>query len=138
MTTSRHFRVERCADALLCHFLDSRIAAEPAISTVGGELYAVVDRPDCHKLVLDFSNVEFLSSAMLGKLISVNRKMKEKGGVLVLCEICPNIRTILKYTRFEQIVNIRDTQADAVAACGCWDGVALEDNPFDQEENADE
>jgi anti-sigma B factor antagonist len=118
MTTFRHLRVERCADTLVAHFLDSKIAAEVAISTLGGELYAVVGRPDCQKLVLDFCDVEFLSSAMLGKLISVNRKMKEKGGVLKLCEVCPNIRTILKYTCLEQILDIRDTQAEAVAACG--------------------
>ena len=118
MTTSRHFRVERCADALLCHFLDSKIAAEPAISTVGSELYAVVDRPDCQKLVLDFSSVEFLSSAMLGKLISANRKMKEKGGALKLCAIRPSILAVLKCSWLDQILDIRDTQDNAMAACG--------------------
>lgn len=118
MTTFKHLRIDRCADTLLVHFLDSKIAAEVAISTLGSELYSVVNRPDCQKLVLDFSDVEFISSAMLGKLITANRMMKEKGGVLRLCEICPNIRTILKYTCLEQILDIQDTQADAVAACG--------------------
>lgn len=117
MTAFRHLRVERSADTLVVHFLDSRITAELAISSLGSELYAVVDRPDCQKLVLDFSAVDFLSSAMLGKLVSASRKMKEKGGVLKLCKICPNIHTILKYTRVEQILDIRDTQADALAAC---------------------
>jgi len=71
---------------------------------------------DCQKLVLDFSNVDFLSSAMLGKLISINRKMKEKGGILRLCGVCPNIRLIFKYTDLETILDIRDSQSDAVEA----------------------
>jgi anti-sigma B factor antagonist len=81
---------------------------------LGEELYAVVGRPDCRKLVLDFSNVDFLSSAMLGKLVIINRKMKEKGGALRLCSVCPNIRLIFKYTVLDTIFDIRDTQPDAV------------------------
>jgi anti-sigma B factor antagonist len=116
MTKHEHVRVERLADTLVVHFHDSKISAELAISTLGAELYAVVDRPDCQKLVLDFSDVEFLSSAMLGKLISVNRKMKEKGGALRLCAVCPNIRLILRYTFLDTVLDIRDTQPDAIEA----------------------
>jgi anti-sigma B factor antagonist len=116
MTKHEHIHVERLADTLVVHFHDSKIQAELAISTLGAELYTVVDRPDCRKLVLDLSNVEFLSSAMLGKLLSVNRKMKDKGGTLRLCAVCPNVRLILKYTFLESILDIRDSQPGAVEA----------------------
>ena len=112
----RHTQVERLGDALVVQFHDSKITGDLAISGLGDELYAIVGRPDCQKLVLDFSNVDFLSSAMLGKLISINRKMKERGGTLRLCGICPNIRLIFKYTHLETIFDIRDTQSDAVEA----------------------
>jgi len=116
MSDMTHLRVERVDDSLVVHFLDTRIVAELAISTLGSELYSIVNRPDCQKLVLDFSTVQFLSSAMLGKLISANRKMRDKGGTLRLCEVCSNIRTILKYTCLDQLLDIRATQAEAIAA----------------------
>lgn len=113
---TKHTQVERVDDALVVHFLDSKITGELAISGLDEELYAIVGRPDCQKLVLNFGNVDFFSSAMLGKLISTSRKMKEKGGILRLCEVCPNIRLIFKYANLETIFDIRDTQADAVEA----------------------
>ena len=113
---SKHTQVERLDDAMVVYFHDSTITGELAISGLGEELYAIVGRPDCQKLVLDFSNVEFLSSVMLGKLIRINQKMKEKGGILRLCGVCPNIRLIFKYTHLDTIFDIRDTQPDAVKA----------------------
>lgn len=111
---TKHIQVERLNDAVVVQFHDSKITEELAIAGLGQELYAVVVRPDCQKLVLDFSNVDFLTSAMLGKLVRIHGKMKEKGGILRLCEVCPNIRLIFKYTHLDTIFDIRDTQPDAV------------------------
>ncbi len=111
---SKHLRIERNADALVVHFVEKRIHAEVVIAGMGTELDAVTVRPDCLKLVLNFSDVTFLSSAMLGKLVSVKKKIAEKNGVLRLCEMCPNVRLILKLTCLDQILDIRETEADAV------------------------
>jgi anti-anti-sigma factor len=99
MVKHHHLRVERRDGITLACFLDNKIHAELAITTLGDELQALAARPDCTKLVLSFSEVEFLTSIMLGKLISANRAMHEKGGTLVLCEICDNLRTIFRLTR---------------------------------------
>ena len=119
MSDHKHLYVEKRGDAVIVQFLDSKIVAELAISTLGDELYAVAKRPDCQMLVLNFSAVEFLSSAMLGKLVALNRMMADKGGVLRLCEICPNIEIIFRHTNLDRILDIRDTEADAEAAGGC-------------------
>ncbi len=111
---NKHLRIERNADALVVHFLDQTIHADAAITSLGKELYAVVDRPDCLKLVLNFSEVEFLFSAMLGKLVTMQRKIVEKDGVLRLCGMCPNIRLIFKLTCLDRILDIRETEADAI------------------------
>lgn len=112
-----HLRFERSDDTVVVYFLDRRLTAELAISTVSDDLYTVAARPDCLNFVLNFAAVEFLSSAMLGKLVVLNRTIRERGGRLVLCEICPNIRTILKYTGLELILEIHDTEAQALTAC---------------------
>jgi anti-sigma B factor antagonist len=111
---NKHFRTEKHGDVLVVHFLDKSIHADMAIAGLGNELYAIICHPDCLKLVLNFSNVEFLSSAMLGKLLSAKKMMAQKGGVLRLCEICPNIRMIFTLTHLDHIFDIRDTEAEAV------------------------
>jgi anti-sigma B factor antagonist len=111
---SKHLRVKRHADVLVVHFLDKSIHADLAIAGLWNELYAIAGRPDCLKLVLNFSNLEFLCSAMLGKLLSAKKMMAEKSGVLRLCEICPNIRMVFGLTHLDQILDIRDTEAEAV------------------------
>jgi anti-sigma B factor antagonist len=111
---TKHLRVKRHSDVLVVHFLDKNIHADLAIAGLGEELYAVAQRPDCQKLILNFSNVDFLCSAMLGKLLSAKRIMAEKGGVLRLCEICPNIRMVFGLTHLNQILDIRETEAEAV------------------------
>ena len=111
---NKHFCTEQHADALVAYFLDKSIYAELAIAGLGDELYAIVLRPDCLKLVLNFSKVEFLSSAMLGKLLSAKKMMAEKGGMLRLCEICPSIRMVFTLTHLDHIFDIRNTEAEAV------------------------
>jgi anti-anti-sigma factor len=113
-----HLRLEKRADVTVAYLLDTRIVAELAIASLGDELYSVGERPDCTKLVLNFAAVEYLSSAMLGKLINLNRRMKVRKAMLVLCEIRPEILTIFKLTSLDRILDIRATEADAVAACG--------------------
>jgi anti-sigma B factor antagonist len=112
---SKHLRVDRNADTLVIQFLDQRISADAAIASLGKELYAVVDRPDCVRLVLNLSDVEFLSSAMLGKLVAVKKKIAEKNGVFRLCAMSENIRLMFKLTCLDHILDIRETEAEALA-----------------------
>jgi anti-sigma B factor antagonist len=111
---NKHLRVERNADALVVHFPDKRIDAEIAMASLGKDLYAVADRPDCRKLVLNFSGVDFLTSVMIGKLITVKKKIAEKNGIFRLCGMCENIRLIFKLTCLDHILDIRETEADAI------------------------
>ena len=57
---------------------------ELTVNKINDELLGVADRPDCHRLLLDFSGVACLSSAMLAKLVMLHRKMEPKGEKLGL------------------------------------------------------
>jgi anti-anti-sigma factor len=118
MSMYAHLRVKRRESTFVVQFLDHRIAADLAIASLGEELYTVADRPDCQKLILDFSIVDFLSSAMLGKLVALNRRMKTKEGSLVLCGICENIKLIFKLTALDRVLELRDTESDVAEAFG--------------------
>ncbi len=51
-------------------FKDQKIIDPQTIQELGQELFDLVEKENRKKLVVNFSNVEFLSSAALGKLIT--------------------------------------------------------------------
>jgi anti-sigma B factor antagonist len=60
--------------------------------------------------------VEFLSSAALGKLITLDRKVKAHQGRLKLSNIRPEILEVFQITKLHKIFDIRGEEAEAVAA----------------------
>ena len=83
---------------------------------LGQELFQLVEVENYRKMVLNFSAVDFLSSAALGKLITLDKKMKAKSGTLKLCNIRAEIYEVFAITRLNRLFDIKDEEADALAA----------------------
>ena len=86
------------------------------IQELGSEMFSLVENDKREKLLLNFSAVEFLGSAALGKLITLDRKVKAQGGVLKLSNIGANIYEVFAITRLNRFFDIKDDEADALAA----------------------
>jgi len=112
---STHLQVTPHGDVWVVRFIDSQLVGSLP-DEVGAELYAVAAQEGCLKLLLNFSSVEFLASDMLGKVVVLNKKMKQKGGKLVLCRLCPYLRQILATTKLDLILTVTDTEAEGLAA----------------------
>jgi hypothetical protein len=56
------------------------------------------------KLVLNFKGVQFMSSAMIGKLVLLNKKAKADEIHLKLCDISPNVLEVFKITRLNKVL----------------------------------
>ena len=89
---------------------------EATVNEISDELLGVADRPDCHRLLLDFSGVACLSSAMLAQLVRLHRKMEPKGEKLRLCGINSHLRSVFATTRLDRLFDIKDKEADAPKA----------------------
>ena len=76
--------VEDIGDIAVVQFADKKILDEQNIQMIGDDLFRLVDELGRRKLLLNFSNVEFMSSAALGKLIRLHQRMSQVGGKLVL------------------------------------------------------
>ena len=83
---------------------------------IGDELYDLIDQPDCQNLLLNFSGIVGLSSVMLGKLLVVRMKMQCKRGQVKFCEIEPELHEVFSETKLAQIIDIRESEADALEA----------------------
>ena len=87
-----------------------RILDELTIKKFGDELFHVTDRPTCRNLLLDFTGVAGLSSAMLGVLLLLRKKMGQKAGSLKLCHIrIPEIMDIFNATKLGQLFELSTT-----------------------------
>lgn len=112
----RRLEVEDMGDIAVVNFLDKRILDEQNIQMIGEDLFRLVDELSRKKILLNFSNVEFLSSAALGKLITLNRKLQGVRGKLVLCGISREIREVFEITRLDRLFTIMPDEQSALQA----------------------
>jgi anti-sigma B factor antagonist len=96
-------------------FKDQKIIDPAAIQELGQELFDLVEKEQKTKLVVNFANVEFLSSAALGKLITFEKLAKRSNAELILTNIAPEIFQVFAITNLDKLFKIRDTEADALA-----------------------
>jgi anti-sigma B factor antagonist len=63
------------------------------------------DLGECH-LLLDFTNVEFITSVELGTLIGLHKRMKATGGRLTLFNLNLQVFEVFTVTRLENLIGI--------------------------------
>jgi len=116
MADYRRLDVSETGDVTVVRFVDRKILDEANIQELGSELFALVERENRKQLLLNFSNVEFLSSAALGKLITLDKKVKAAGGKLKLSNIRPEIYEVFAITRLNRLFDIKNDETEALSA----------------------
>lgn len=97
-------------------FLDRNILDEANIQQIGEEIGEVVDAQTQPKILISFANVDHLSSAALGTLITINNKIRAKDGQLRLAEIDPQIYEIFVITKLNNLFQIFEDSQSAMAS----------------------
>ena len=115
MSNLRRIEVSESANVSVIRFLDQKILDSEAIQELGEELFGLVENDNRKKLVLNFENVEFLSSAALGKLITFEKKSKRNDATLILTNITPEIFQVFAITNLDKLFTIKDTEVEALA-----------------------
>ena len=83
MSNRNRIDVADVGEVSVVQFKDRKILDESNIQEMGRELFELVEQKRA-KILLNFMNVEFLSSAALGKLITLDKKLKAAKGQLKL------------------------------------------------------
>jgi len=105
--------VEYAENATIVTFVDEKILEEMDIQSLQASVMSVIEEAERVNLVLDFCNVRFLSSAVLGLLMRISKKVYEREGQLRLCNISPRIYEIFKITRLNKIFDIYENVKSA-------------------------
>lgn len=108
--------IEQDGDVTRVDFLDRNILEEASIQAIGDQVGAIIESSASPKILLNFENVEHLSSAALGTLITINNTVKKQGGQLRLANIDPQIYEVFVITKLNKLFQIHDDNAAALAS----------------------
>ena len=82
-----------------------------------GELEAGIT-PDDKKLIVNFEQVPYLSSAGLRVLLKTARRFTEPDHAFCVCALTRPVRKVLAASGFDAIVTVYETEEEALAAIG--------------------
>jgi len=99
-------------------FKDVSILDVVTIQNIGRELYGLVEEREKRKLVLDFSDVRFLSSQALGVLLTLRRKADQAQTEIVLCGIRKELTRVFEITNLNRLFAFFEVLEQALAHFG--------------------
>ncbi len=86
------------------------------VADFGRELVSHFDKHPGAHVLLDFENIEYLSSATLTELIKANDKAVADGGGIRLCGLSPDIEKVFAITKFDKLFDIHPGETRDKAA----------------------
>ena len=115
MDQYRRIQTGKKGDILMVLFKDKKILDDTVLDEIRAELTQFIGKASGPDMLLDFSGVEFMSSAMLGLLGQLHRKISAGKGRLRMCGIRPEIFQVFKLTNLDKLFSIHKDAPTALA-----------------------
>jgi anti-anti-sigma factor len=107
--------------------IETRKAGNSVVVSVSGRLDAVTApayekavrglvEDGATRMVVDFEQLDYISSAGLGELIVTLKLLKEKGGQLAVANVRGNVLSVFEMCGIQKLLGIHNSVADALAA----------------------
>ncbi|MGQ0636780.1 MAG: STAS domain-containing protein [Planctomycetaceae bacterium] len=111
----RYLQLQERGDAIVVGVGVPLLTEELNLDQFGHELFALVDQFGCRKLVVSMREVKMVTSAGLGKMITVHRKMHRHGGTVVFCDLQPAVEEVLQTSQLITYLHVASNVDAAVA-----------------------
>lgn len=115
-SSESRLKVKRDNGIIQVQFRDRNILDEANIQQIGEEIKGLIEADPSPKLLINFQDVDHLSSAALGTLITINKRVGALKGQLRLANIDPQIYQVFMITRLNKVFEIHETVDKAVAS----------------------
>jgi len=86
------------------------------VEELGRHLHDLADRRGCRRIILDFANVRFLASSVLGIIVTLQQKLEYQKGKLALCGLRKELRQVFKFAQLDTLLTFHDSRDDALAS----------------------
>ena len=107
--------LEERGPVLVAHISRHQLSEEENIDELGREFNTLIEHFGCRRLAVNLQAVTLVTSAALGKLISLHRNMHRRDGKLVVCGVHGMVLDVLLAARLTDYFSITATTDDAVA-----------------------
>ena len=101
-------------DISVIRFKDEKVMDPSRIEQLGIELMRLAGDDERPKLLINFQDVKFFSSAAINKLIVLEKRMRASGGKLRLSNLRPEVRDLFSFTNLDGLFDIQSEQSDAI------------------------
>jgi anti-sigma B factor antagonist len=108
---SRFFEADVSSGSVVATFFPGRLDEEHNVEELGQSLFQLIDQYGYRQVALDLTQTSFVTSAVLGKLITLHRRLHRADGRLVLCGLQQPVETVMRRSNllsYFQVVNSRD------------------------------
>jgi anti-anti-sigma factor len=116
MDQFRRIQTGKKGDIFMVLFKDKKILDDTMLDEIRTEMAQLLGKASGPDVLLDFSQVEFMSSAMLGLLGQLHRKISAGQGRLKMCGIRPEIFQVFKLTNLDKLFSIHKDAPTALAS----------------------
>ncbi len=106
--------LEQVGAVTVARLTPSDLLDDKTINALGNQLLHLVQERNCRLLVLNFSTVERLASALLGKIIGVHKKLKAAGGRLALCKVDPRLTEAFETLQLHRLFPLFSEEQEAL------------------------
>lgn len=113
--TTEMLHIEIVEEVTVIGLTTSSIIGVDVLEVIARQLREMVNSAATTKLVIDFSNVSFFSSQMLGLLVDLWRRLKETGGKLVICGINPQLTRVFRITHLDKLFTFYPDKQTAIS-----------------------
>ncbi len=107
--------LEERGSVIIVGFKMKMLNDEENIEQLGQELFTLVEQYNWLKVAVDMSNVEYLTSSVIGKIITLHRKLHRNHGEMVLFGLTEGVATILRTSKLLSYFTVADNKSAALA-----------------------
>jgi anti-anti-sigma factor len=109
-------RPREISGALVIEPLEPRLTDAEMVSRFETELQRAVEHTGFSRVVVDFRNVKFLSSAVLGVIVGLGILVRNSKGNLALSNVAPNLHKVFTITSLDKMIRIYGSTDAAIEA----------------------
>ena len=87
---------------------------EDNLPTLAAQMFAIAEGLDGGRLEVDLGKVGYLTSTALGKFVGLNKRVRDRGGRLILTNLTDVVYEVFEVTQLHRVLDIRRAEgADA-------------------------
>jgi anti-sigma B factor antagonist len=105
-------------DVLVAQFTCDKILDDVLVLRIGQQLLRLPEQAE-GKILLDFQGVEFMSSAMIGKIVVLSKTCRANKIELRMCNVPSSVTSVLNKRRLTSVFTICNSVGEALKDLGC-------------------